>query len=193
MQKRLVLTSLVAVGCACPIFAARAEEFPTNGYMLENKTYDEAATYENMGVYDGTVTATAEYEDILYQIAAGTYLPAGATAAEQCPANSYCPGIKDATYNESAAQGATSCPDGYPNSVAGASRDKQCYTACTVGSANIAHATAVSGNDYYDTGVDTCGATECENGYHVEDVIKVVEQTPLIDGDYTEAGGIIMG
>lgn len=186
MQKRLVLTSLVAVGCACPVFAARGEAFPTNGYMLENKTYDEAATYENMGVYEGTVTATAEYEDILYQIAAGTYLPAGATAAEQCPANSYCPGIADATYNESAAQGATSCPDGYPNSAAGASRDTQCYTACTVNM--VEHATVVDGNDYYDTGVDTCVATACENGYHVDDMIKVVEQTPLIDVDYTVAG-----
>ena len=190
MQKRLVLTSLVAVGCACPVFAARGEAFPTNGYMLENKTYDEAATYENMGVYEGTVTATAEYEDILYQIAAGTYLPAGATAAEQCPANSFCPGIADATYNESTAQGATSCPDGYPNSAAGAGAQNQCYTACTVDTANIAHAIAVDGNDYYDTGVDTCGATACENGYHTEDKIKVVEQTPLIDFDYNTTASV---
>ena len=52
----------------------------------------------------------------------------------------------------------------------------------------VEHATVVDANDYYDTGVDTCGATACENGYHVEDVIKVVEQIPLIDVDYTVAG-----
>ena len=49
---------------------AFADDFPSNGYMLENKTYENAAIYGNMGVYDGTVTATAEYEDILYQIGA---------------------------------------------------------------------------------------------------------------------------
>ncbi len=190
MKKRLFLTSLVAVGCVCPIFAARAEvagdAFPSNGYMLENKTYVNAATQQNMGVYDGTVTATAEYDDILYQIGAGTYLPAGATVAEQCPANSYCPGVTDATYNETAAQGATSCPSGYPNSAAGASSDTQCYTACTVGM--VEHATAVDGNDYYGTGTDTCAATACEGGYHVDGSIGVIEQTPLIDVDYTVAG-----
>ena len=190
MKKRLFLTSLVAVGCVCPIFAARAEvakdDFPSNGYMLENKTYADAATYGNMGVYDGAVTATAEYEDILYQIGAGTYLPAGATVAEQCPANSYCPGVTDATYNEGASQGATSCPSGYPNSDAGASSNTQCYTACTV--SMVEHATAVDGNDYYGAGTDTCAATECEGGYHVEGSVGVIEQTPLIDVDYTMAG-----
>ncbi len=167
---------------------AFADTFPSNGYMLENKTYVNAATQQNIGVYDGTVTATAEYEDILYQIGAGMYLPAGSVDAEQCPANSYCPGLTDATYNESAAQGATSCPSGYPNSAAGASSNTQCYTTCTVNSANIEHATAVAGNDYYNTDADTCSATACENGYHVNETTGIVEQTPLIDVDYTVAG-----
>ncbi len=154
--------------------------------MLENKTYANAATHSNMGVYDGAVTATAEYEDILYQIGAGTYLPAGATVAEQCPANSYCPGVTGATYNETASQGASSCPSGYPNSDAGASSNTQCYTACTVGM--VEHATAVDGNDYYNTDADTCAATACENGYHVDGSVRVIEQTPLIDVDYTVGG-----
>ncbi len=170
-----------------PAFADMAgDDFPSNGYMLENKTYANAATHSNMGVYDGAVTATAEYEDILYQISAGTYLPAGATVAEQCPANSYCPGVTNATYNETAAQGASSCPSGYPNSAAGASSNTQCYTACTVDTANIAHASLVSGNDYYGDGTDTCYANDCEDGYHIEGSVEIIEQTPLIDVDYKE-------
>ena len=171
---------IVGLGAAMPAFA---ESFPSNGLMLENKTYANAARYNNVGAYDGTVTASAEYEDILYQIGAGTYLPAGATVAAQCPANSYCPGVTDATYNESAAQGAKTCPSGYPNSAAGAGSITQCYTACK--DSMVEHATAVSGNDYYGDGTDTCSATACEKGYHVEDSSGVIiEQTPLIDVDY---------
>ena len=69
---------------------------------------------------------------------------------------------------ETADNSIAQCPTGYPNSANGASADTQCYTACTVATANIAHATAVSGNDYYGTGTDTCGATACETGYHVD-------------------------
>ncbi len=157
--------------------------------MLEDMVYEESATYGNMGVYDGAVTATAEYDDILYQISAGTYLPAGSEGElETCPENSYCPGVTDATYNETTDQGISSCPSGYPNSAAGASSNTRCYTACTVSSANIEHATAVDGNDYYNTDADTCVATECENGYHVDGSVRVIEQTPLIDVDYTVAG-----
>lgn len=173
----------VGLGAAMPAFA---ESFPSNGYMLANKTYSGAATGENMGVYDGTVTASAEYANTLYQIIGGTYLPAGAEVAAQCPANSYCPGVTDATYNESAAQGAKSCPSGYPNSAVGASAITQCYTGCK--DSMVEHATAVSGKDYYGDGPDTCFATECENGYHVYETVKVIEQPPLIDVDYTVAG-----
>ena len=189
MKRRILLTSVVAMGIMGPAFNARAESFPSTGYMQENKTYDDAATYKNMGVYEGTVTATAEYTDALYQIAAGTYLPAGSEGVtESCPANSYCVGMSDVTYNATTAQGATSCPSGYPNSSTGASAQTQCYTACTLSVANIAHATAVSGNDYYGSGKDTCAATACENGYHVMADISVVDTTPLIPVDYTEPG-----
>ena len=33
---------------------------------------------------------------------------------------------------------------------------------------NIAHATAVSGNDYYGNGADTCEPTDCVNGWHLK-------------------------
>ena len=131
-MKKIIPVSLLAIWVACPAFA---ENFPNDGYMLENKTYDNAATYENMGVYEDYVDAIAEYDD--------------------CPANSYCD-----------SSGQHSCPSGYPNSAVGSSADTNCYKACAVSA--IAHATAVSGNDYYGNGADTCGATACEDGYHTE-------------------------
>lgn len=188
MKHKILLTSLVVVGLTCP-WGVRAETFPTDGYMQENKTYESAATEENLGAYEGTVNATAEYDDILYQILAGSYLPAGSEGdVETCPAGSYCPGVTDATYNETSAQGVISCPTGYPNSESGAGAQTQCYTACTKSSANIAHATAVLGNDYYGAGVDTCVATACENGYHVSDGVKLIERDPLIDVDASVPG-----
>ncbi|MBQ8473653.1 MAG: hypothetical protein IJ500_02205 [Alphaproteobacteria bacterium] len=189
MTRKIFLTSVIAMGIVCGAGAARAESFPSSGYMQENKTYESAATYKNTGVYDGEVSATAEYTDTMYQIAAGTYLPAASEGVtESCPANSYCPGASNVTYNATAAQGLTSCPSSYPNSSTGASKQTQCYTACTLSVANIAHATAVTGNDYYGTGTDTCAATACENGYHVLNEIGVMDTTPLISVDYTESG-----
>ena len=131
-MKKIIPVSLLAIWVACPAFT---ENFPNDGYMLENKTYDNAATYDNMGVYEDYVDAIAEYDD--------------------CPANSYCD-----------SSGQHSCPSGYPNSAVGSSADTNCYKACAVSA--IAHATAVSGNDYYGNGADTCGATACEDGYHTE-------------------------
>ena len=66
-MKKIAGVSLLTVCIAC---SAMAENFPNDGYMLENKTYDNAATYENMGVYSGSVDAIADYND--------------------CPENSYC-------------------------------------------------------------------------------------------------------
>ena len=169
---------------------AFADTFPSNGHMLENKTYVNAATQQNIGVYDGTVTATAQYDDMYFYLRPGQYLPAGSEYVSVCPVGSYCPNETEVTYNETSAQGATSCPSGYPNSFRGSSSNTQCYTACTVGSANIAHATAVDGNDYYGAGVDTCIAIECENGYHLnESSGAIVQKTPLIDVDWTPGGG----
>lgn len=188
MKSKIMLTSLVVMGLAYPGLG-RAETFPSDGYMQENTTYESAATYKNIGAYDGTVAATAEYDDVLYQVLAGTYLPAGSEGETQaCPAGSFCPGITDATYNESDNQGISQCPSGYPNSESGAGSNTQCYTACTLTVADIEHATAVSGNDYYGTGADTCVATACENGYHVTDGVQLIERDPLIDVDVATAG-----
>ena len=181
MKNKMFATMGGAIAALCP-WMARAETFPTDGTMLENKTYESAATYDNLGTYDGEVSATAEYADILYQVGAGQYLPAGSEGVGAvCTAGNYCPGLTDATYSATNDQGLTACPDGYPNSDAGASTNTQCYTPCTDKSV-IAHATAVAGNDYYGNGVDTCYATACDNGYHTYNGIEMVEQDPLIAG-----------
>ncbi|MBR2510666.1 MAG: InlB B-repeat-containing protein, partial [Alphaproteobacteria bacterium] len=87
------------------------------------------------------------------------------------------------TANNSIAQ----CPTTHPNSAEGAGADTQCYTACTVDM--VAKATAVTGNDYYGSGVDTCGATACETGYHVDGGgLELVEKTPLAPISMTDYG-----
>ena len=184
MKTKIFLTSVIAIGFAANVFA---ETFPTDGFMQENKTYENAATYSNMGAYDGTVTATAEYENVLYDVPAGTYLPAASEVVAPCTAGNYCVGMADLLYSETESQGLTACPTTYPNSDEGASVDTQCYTACTLEGANIPHATEVDGNDYFGTGTDTCGATACENGYHVKSGgVNLVKKTPLIPSDYRE-------
>ena len=165
MKNKIFLSSMLIMSVA----PAMAENFPSNGLMQENKTYDNAATSTNMdGVYEGTVNAVAEYDIIDYIVNAGQYLPADSETVITCPAGSYCPGISgNVQYNQSSDQGIQTCPTGYASSVAGASSDTQCYRQCS-GNVTIAHATAVTGNDYYGAGVDTCEPTACENGWHVK-------------------------
>ena len=184
MKQKIFLTSALAMGVIAP---AMAENFPSNGLMQENKTYTNAATETNMdGVYEGTVDANAEYETINYLLNAGQYLPADSETVTTCPAGSFCSGIGNVQYNQSSAQGIETCPTGYTNSAAGSSSNTQCYRACDVNNmgtngsiANIAHATAISGNDYYGSGTDTCEPTSCENGWHV----KAASSAPNIGTD----------
>ena len=173
MKQKLFLTSAIAVGFVVP---AMAETFPSNGLMQENKTYDNAASETNMdGVYSGTVNAVAEYDVINYIVNAGQYLPADSETVITCPAGSYCPGISgNVQYNQTTPQGIQTCPAGFGSSADGSSSDTQCYRACDINNmgtngsiSSIAHATAISGNDYYGSGTDTCEPTACENGWHV--------------------------
>jgi hypothetical protein len=95
---------------------------------------------------------------------AGQYLPARTTTCATCTANNYC---SSGSYGMNITdQGLTACSsvgdNSYTTSDAGATADTQCYKTCT-----IAHATTVTGNDYYGAGVDTCVATACEDGYSV--------------------------
>ena len=180
-MKKYFLSSMLVMGFMVPAFGA--DEIITGG--AGTCTVDVLGVFEN----DATAKTIATWTPVTYECAPGQYLLETETSVEcaPCPTGSYCPG---GTYTvESDTNGATTCPTTHPNSVAGAGADTQCYTACTVANANIAHATAVSGNDYYGTGVDTCGATACETGYHVNDGgVSLVEKTPLAPISLTDAG-----
>ena len=101
-----------------------------------------------------------------YQVSAGEYLPAGATAVADCIPGYYCPGLDSPVgYDAGQAQGLTQCPSGYSSSDSGASSQAQCYKACNV--ADFPHAQSVSGNDYFAFGADTCTVDSCVAGWHV--------------------------
>lgn len=67
--------------------------------------------------------------------APGYYLPAGAVACALCTADSFCPGLYDATYSSKDAQGITTCKSGaganYQYSDAGVSAQSFCYGTTT--------------------------------------------------------------
>ncbi len=154
-------------------------------------TSANTCTVDVLGVSDNNAVANtiATWDLIDYTLNPGQYLNVTETSVDKttCPAGSYCVGggYTVETADNSIAQ----CPTGYPNSANGASADTQCYTACTVATANIAHATAVSGNDYYGTGTDTCYATACDKGYHVDGGgVSLVEKDPLVPISLTDAG-----
>ena len=153
-------------------------------------TSANTCTVDVLGVSDNNATANtiATWDLIDYTLNPGQYLNVTETSVDKttCPAGSYCVGggYTVETANNSIAQ----CPTTHPNSATGAGAQNQCYTACTVATANIAHATAVGGNDYYGDGADACYATACDRGYHVNDEMALVEKDPLIPVDYTESG-----
>ncbi len=154
-------------------------------------TSANTCTVDVLGVSDNNATANtiATWDLIDYTLNPGQYLNVTETSVDKatCPAGSYCVGGGFTV--ETAANSIAQCPTGYPNSAEGAGADTQCYTACTVATANIAHATAVFGNDYYGTGTDTCGATACETGYHVDGGgIEVIEKDPLVPISLTDLG-----
>ena len=188
MSQKIFLTSALAMGVIAPAIAepSHTDTFPSDGYMQEDYTYTNAATSTNMdGVYSGTVNATAEYDTIDYILTAGKYLPADSETITTCPAGSFCAGGTTVQYNQSSAQGIETCPTGYASSADGSSSNTQCYRACDINNVGdsvtaIAHATAISGNDYYGSGVDTCEPTACENGWHVKAAVTAPDLTSLI-------------
>ena len=154
-------------------------------------TEASTCTVDVLGVSDNNATANtiATWDLIDYTLDPGEYLNVTDTSVTEttCPAGSYCVGGGYTV--ETAGNSIAQCPAEYPNSAEGAGADTQCYTACTVATANIAHATAVSGNDYFGTGVDTCGATACETGYHVDGGgVSLVEKDPLVPISLTDEG-----
>ena len=203
MKTKIYLTSAIAMGFVCPAFAEPTNtenSFPSNGLMAEDTTYTNAATSTNMaGVYENEVNAVAEYENILYQIGAGQYLPAGGESVISCDQpGSFCPGVSgDVTYNANSAQGLSSCSTAtsglFTSSDGTGSSAESCYRACNISNmgsngtiSTIAHATALSGNDYYGSGTDTCEPTACENGWHVKEGLNLTS-TMGTDGGVSNA------
>ena len=176
MKKYFLTTALMGTFIA-PVFGA--DKIITSA---------NTCTVDVLGVSDNNATANtiATWTLIDYECSAGQYLLKTEDSLEctPCPIGSYCPGGKFTIESEN--NGVNTCPTSHPNSAEGAGADTQCYTACTVDM--VAKATAVTGNDYYGSGVDTCSATACETGYHVEGNIELVEKTPLIPVDYTIGG-----
>ena len=156
-------------------------------------TEASTCTVDVLGVSDNNAVAKtiATWDAIEYTLNPGQYLSVTETSVDKttCPAGSYCVGGTGFTVDNAGTSIAT-CPTEYPNSADGAGAQNQCYTACTLASAKIAHATEVSGNDYFGTGVDTCYATACDKGYHVDGGgIELVEKTPLVPISLTDEGG----
>ena len=98
MNNKLILTSLLAMAVVSPAVGVSFTEI-----METNKTYENAATKQNMGVDAGTVTAEA-----YYTIYPGYYLPANSYTPAVCPAGSYCEGLEQIT-KSTTAKGLTSC------------------------------------------------------------------------------------
>ena len=138
-------------------------------------TSANTCTVDVLGVSDNNATANtiATWDLIDYTLDPGEYLKVTDTSVTEttCPAGSYCVGggFTVETANNSIAQ----CPTTHPNSAEGAGADTQCYTACTVDM--VAKATAVTGNDYYGSGVDTCEPTACMAGWHVKPGLDIGE------------------
>lgn len=187
------LISVLALIVAMPAIAETSNTestFPVPpAQMQADTTYTGAATYTNLHSYTGPVTATANYIDNNYTVNAGQYLPSGGEEVTTCTAGNFCPGLQSPVqYSETLNQGLESCPNEYPNSAAGATANTECYTACTVANANIAHASTVSGNDYYGAGTDTCVPTACDNGYHLNsgapNLTEIIGETPGTNAGY---------
>ena len=178
MKSKFILSSILALGTIVPAFGA--DGIITGGAGT--------CTVDVLGVSDNNATANtiATWTLNEYTLNPGQYLNVTDTdvAPATCSPGSYCVGggYTVETANNSIAQ----CPTDYPKSRAGASADTQCYTACTTDM--VAKATKVSGNDYYGNGTDTCFATECMTGYHVEGESTIIEKTPLIPVDYRIGG-----
>ncbi len=154
-------------------------------------TEASTCTVDVLGVSDNDATANtiATWDAIEYTLNPGQYLNVTETSVDKtiCPAGSYCVGGTGFTVDNANTSIAT-CPTEYPNSATGAGADTQCYTACTVATANIAHATAVTGNDYYGAGVDTCEPTACIAGWHIKPGLDIGETigTDKVNSSYAQ-------
>jgi len=165
MNKKLFLTSIVALGFACPAMAVTTVDgFPASKIAEENHIYRGAAIYDNMGAYGGRIVADPLYVNNTYNLNPGQYLQTSGEPAN-CTDGYYCPG-GEGTYNETTPQGINNCPTGYGHSDTNATAASQCYTSCDSGF--LPNSTGATGNAYYGIGWGACAVTSCDTGYHVD-------------------------
>ena len=165
MSKKLILSSFVALALASPAVAEptnTSDTFPSNGYMQPDYTYLNAAVESNLGVHEGSVTATAEYSDNIYNADPGWYLPAASTEPAQCLANNYCSGATNLLYSKTEPQGIVRCPN-RGSADLGSDSLSDCYRGCSL--APNAGAMVEGGRDYEQSGKDTCRINFCNKGY----------------------------
>lgn len=176
MKTKLILTSMLAIIVATPAIAAVGD---TNFEI--NQSDVSSCAIDVLGVDENTANAEAAWQALTYSCPAGTYLPDGDTwdtdnqytnnNCATCPTGSYCAGSGSTpfTYSESADQGITACPSGYPNSSAHSSAESSCYRTCAA--SDVAHLKSggtVSGR-YYSGNNNQCepaDAQQCAGGYH---------------------------
>lgn len=183
MNKKILLTSFVALGFVCPAMAepSYTGTFPANKLMQPDYAYTDAAIDTNMaGVYEGEVWAVAQYLDSIINVSKGRYLKAGSSSASVCESGYYCPG-GDLEYSETSAAGLNQCPTGYNSSDYMANNENQCYRACST--SGLAHAATAAGKDYYGSGTDTCEPASCVNGWHIAPSANV----KVVDGGINSA------
>jgi len=169
MNKKFLLTSLIALGFTGPAVAATTiDSFPdpeatAPGEVLPDRIYRNAAVFDNIHVYSGDVYAVAQYINDMYEIAAGKYLTSSsADSATICTSGYYCPG-GSFEYAEGPI-GRIDCSTltgGYNSSDSGSITSAQCYKTC----ATTGKAGSMTGKDYYGYGMSTCEPASCVKGW----------------------------
>ena len=192
MNKKLLLTSFVAMNFVMPAMAVpETMSYPDPdavepATLWVNREYENAAVERNLGVYEGSVYAIAEYGNIVTPLNPGYYLPGRSTDATICPANSsastvghYCPGGSNAAYNESGEdQGIENCPDGYNLVREAASMKVDCYKTC----ASVTGASAMTGHDYWGPRADDCEPSSCNSGWTLVSHVDGVNGYDIMNG-----------
>ena len=75
--------------------------------------------------YNNSANITATFTPNVHNCSAGYYLPANIDECTICPSDHYCPG-GDLTFNETAPQGITPCPEAHPYAPQGMWLASQC-------------------------------------------------------------------
>lgn len=160
MKTKILLTSAIM---ACSVGQVLATSYD------ENETYPSSCNYNVLSRYQGTRSATANFEQIICD--AGEYL-------------------------NTTGDGCSTCPNDYPNSLSGATSQGACYTSCDISS--FPGAASVIGHDYYGDTVDTCEASSCTSGYSLRrvalsDVTLPSSSVSPTSYAYKQSDGVIYG